>query len=69
MLYKYRCAMALVHSRVARVFYSIPSKTGSLGTIYKIHSHPSLNHHYRVFRYTINDIDFQLNNSLRDEEL
>ncbi|CAO3701581.1 unnamed protein product [Rhizopus microsporus] len=44
------CSMALVHSRVARVFYSIPSKTGCLGTNYKIHSHPSLNHRFRVFK-------------------
>ncbi|KAI9271901.1 cytidine deaminase-like protein [Phascolomyces articulosus] len=44
------CAMALVHSRIGRVFYNIPTKTGCLGTLYKIHSHSSLNHHYRVFR-------------------
>ncbi|CAO3584558.1 unnamed protein product [Absidia cylindrospora] len=44
------CAMALVHSRISRVFYSIPTETGCLGTIYKIHSHSSLNHHYKVFK-------------------
>ncbi|CAO3689417.1 unnamed protein product [Rhizopus stolonifer] len=44
------CSMALVHSRVARVFYCTPSKTGCLGTNYKIHSHPSLNHRFRVFK-------------------
>ncbi|KAG2225301.1 hypothetical protein INT45_005545 [Circinella minor] len=44
------CAMALVHSRIGRVFYNIPTRTGCLGTLYKIHSHSSLNHHYRVFR-------------------
>lgn len=42
--------MALVHSRVARVFYSVPSKTGCLGTNYKIHSHSSLNHRFKVFK-------------------
>ena len=42
--------MALVHSRIGRVFYNIPTQTGCLGTLYKIHSHSSLNHHYRVFR-------------------
>ncbi|KAI9489569.1 cytidine deaminase-like protein [Zychaea mexicana] len=47
------CAMALVHSRIGRVFYSIPTQTGCLGTLYKIHSHSSLNHHYRVFRQTL----------------
>ncbi|OAD66053.1 hypothetical protein PHYBLDRAFT_152857 [Phycomyces blakesleeanus NRRL 1555(-)] len=43
------CAMALVHSRIARVFYSVPTRTGCLGTVLKIHSHLSLNHHYRVY--------------------
>jgi tRNA-specific adenosine deaminase 3 len=62
--------MALVHSRVSRVFYSIASKTGSLGTNYKIHSHPSLNHHYRVFKNVLKDtIEFNLISSLEDQEL
>ncbi|KAG1086178.1 hypothetical protein G6F42_021094 [Rhizopus arrhizus] len=65
------CAMALVHSRVSRVFYSIPSKTGSLGTNYKIHAHASLNHHYRVFRHVLKDTaaTFTLDSSLQDQEL
>jgi tRNA-specific adenosine deaminase 3 len=61
--------MALVHSRVSRVFYSIPSKTGSLGTNYKIHSHASLNHHYRVFRHVLKDTTFTLDSTLEDQEL
>ena len=62
--------MALVHSRVARVFYSIPSKTGALGTNYKIHAHPSLNHHYRVFKDVLKDtIEFKLDSTLQDQEL
>ncbi|KAJ3167954.1 adenosine deaminase, tRNA-specific 3 [Geranomyces variabilis] len=44
------CSMALVHSRVGRVFYAIPDPAGGLGSAYKIHVHPSLNHHYKVFR-------------------
>ncbi|KAF9914228.1 adenosine deaminase, tRNA-specific 3 [Lobosporangium transversale] len=45
------CSMALVHSRIGRVFYTIPMKgSGGLGSIYKIHSHPSLNHHFFVYR-------------------
>ncbi|KAI9485520.1 MAG: cytidine deaminase-like protein [Benjaminiella poitrasii] len=64
------CAMALVHSRVSRVFYSIPSKTGSLGTNYKIHSHPSLNHHYRVFKHVLFTENLPLlDPSLLDQEL
>lgn len=62
--------MALVHSRVSRVFYCIPSKTGALGTNYKIHTHPSLNHHYRVFKNVLKDtIEFNLNPTLIDQEL
>ncbi|SAM08548.1 hypothetical protein [Absidia glauca] len=49
------CAMALVHSRIARVFYSVPTETGCLGTLYKIHSHASLNHHYKAFKNLLLD--------------
>ncbi|KAJ3182539.1 adenosine deaminase, tRNA-specific 3 [Gaertneriomyces sp. JEL0708] len=44
------CAMALVHSRIGRVFYTKRKPHGSLGSAYKIHVHPSLNHHYKVYR-------------------
>jgi tRNA-specific adenosine deaminase 3 len=54
-LFDLRCAMALVHSRIARVFYSVPMETGCLGTLYKIHSHASLNHHYKVFKNLLLD--------------
>ncbi|KAI8353276.1 cytidine deaminase-like protein [Choanephora cucurbitarum] len=63
------CAMALVHSRIGRVFYSIPSKTGALGTCYKIHAHASLNHHYRVFRHVLKDHPLELSLTLQDQEL
>ncbi|RUP44314.1 cytidine deaminase-like protein [Jimgerdemannia flammicorona] len=46
------CAMALVHSRISRVFYALPTPgSGGLGSVYKIHSHSGLNHHYKVFRW------------------
>ncbi|KAF7723214.1 adenosine deaminase, tRNA-specific 3 [Apophysomyces ossiformis] len=51
------CAMALVHSRIGRVFYSRSTPTGCLGTLHKIHSHPSLNHHYRVFKGVLAEPD------------
>ncbi|CAG8543636.1 10423_t:CDS:2 [Ambispora gerdemannii] len=44
------CSMALVHSRIGRVFYARATpNSGGLGSIYKIHAHSSLNHHFRVF--------------------
>lgn len=46
-----RCAMALVHSRIRRVFYGCAdSITGALGSRYKIHTQAGLNHHFEVFR-------------------
>ncbi|XP_014286219.1 probable inactive tRNA-specific adenosine deaminase-like protein 3 [Halyomorpha halys] len=44
------CSMALVHSRVKRIFYGIPSSNGALGTLLKIHCLKNLNHHYEVFK-------------------
>ncbi|XP_036401910.1 probable inactive tRNA-specific adenosine deaminase-like protein 3 [Megalops cyprinoides] len=44
------CAMALVHSRISRVFYATTSLDGALGTKYKIHTQKDLNHHFEVFR-------------------
>jgi len=43
------CAMALVHSRVRRVFYGTPTRYGVLGTKAKVHTLQGLNHHYEVF--------------------
>uniref|UniRef100_A0A8W7PHM9 CMP/dCMP-type deaminase domain-containing protein n=1 Tax=Anopheles coluzzii TaxID=1518534 RepID=A0A8W7PHM9_ANOCL len=45
------CAMALVHSRVRRVFFHRPTPgRGALGTLVKLHAVKELNHHYEVFR-------------------
>ncbi|XP_029936036.1 putative inactive tRNA-specific adenosine deaminase-like protein 3 isoform X2 [Myripristis murdjan] len=44
------CAMALVHSRIGRVFYGTSSADGALGTKYKIHTQKDLNHRFEVFR-------------------
>lgn len=42
--------MALVHSRIGRVFYGSSHPAGALGTHYKIHCQQGLNHHYKVFK-------------------
>ncbi|KAL7865307.1 hypothetical protein SRHO_G00105540 [Serrasalmus rhombeus] len=44
------CAMALVHSRISRVFYGAASTDGALGTKYKIHCQKDLNHHFDVYK-------------------
>ncbi|MFT7814971.1 putative inactive tRNA-specific adenosine deaminase-like protein 3 [Arapaima gigas] len=44
------CAMALVHSRIGRVFYGTASADGALGSKYKIHTQKGLNHHFEVFK-------------------
>lgn len=44
------CAMALLHSRVARIFYAVPNKShGVLGTKTLLHYAPGLNHRYQVW--------------------
>lgn len=43
------CAMALVHARIQRVFYGVPSPDGALGTRFRVHARPDLNHRFQVF--------------------
>ncbi|XP_069914634.1 probable inactive tRNA-specific adenosine deaminase-like protein 3 [Oryctolagus cuniculus] len=49
------CAMALVHSRIQRVFYGAPSPDGALGTRFRVHARPDLNHRFQVFRGVLED--------------
>lgn len=44
------CGMALVHSRVKRVFFHETSLEGSLGTVTKIQHLKGLNHHFEAFQ-------------------
>ncbi|KAI8898452.1 cytidine deaminase-like protein [Globomyces pollinis-pini] len=44
------CTMALVHSRIRRVFYVNSYKYGALGSQYQFHTHESLNHHFQVWK-------------------
>lgn len=43
------CAMALVHSRISRVFFGVKSRIGGLCTLCKTQTIKDLNHHYEVF--------------------
>lgn len=46
------CAMALVHSRVRRVFYGChktDGEPGGLGSFVSVHLLKGINHHYEVF--------------------
>uniref|UniRef100_A0A7S3LQ79 CMP/dCMP-type deaminase domain-containing protein n=1 Tax=Aplanochytrium stocchinoi TaxID=215587 RepID=A0A7S3LQ79_9STRA len=45
------CAMALLHSRVRRVFYDESNpQNGALGSQRRIHCNPNLNHSFQVFK-------------------
>ena len=45
-----RCAMALLHSRIRKVFYLHPNPfCGALGSKYKLHVQQELNHHFEVY--------------------
>lgn len=56
MFYVWRCAMALVHQRIRRIFYTFPNpNAGALGSVYRLQGEKSLNHHYSVFRILISE--------------
>lgn len=44
------CAMALVHSRVRRVFFHRSTNNGALKSLTKLHTIKPLNHHYEVYQ-------------------
>lgn len=45
------CAMALLHSRVSRVFWHVPdARRGALGSRVRLHTLKSVNHRYEVYR-------------------
>lgn len=45
------CAMALLHSRIRRVFYLRPSPNGGLGSLLCLHKQKDLNHHFAVYKH------------------
>lgn len=44
------CSMALLHSRINRVFYGSTHTGGALGSAYKVHCQQGFNHHFQVFK-------------------
>ena len=42
--------MALVHSRIYRVFYGCPYSQGALGSKYLLHTQKGINHHFDVYK-------------------
>ena len=44
------CSMALVHSRIRRVFFHSKTNHGALSSLVKLHTTPGLNHSYEVFQ-------------------
>lgn len=50
------CAMALLHSRVSRIFYGAANlQTGILGSRAALHSVPGVNHRYQVWSSVLED--------------
>ncbi|XP_023176677.1 probable inactive tRNA-specific adenosine deaminase-like protein 3 isoform X1 [Drosophila hydei] len=47
------CSMALVHSRVKRIFFLERSDNGALASKFQLHAVKELNHHYEVFQFTM----------------
>jgi len=47
--------MALVHSRIGRVFYINQRQDGALGSRYKLHTWTALNHHFDVYHCLLPD--------------
>eukprot|EP00939_MAST-03C_sp_MAST-3C-sp1_P003548 g3548.t1 len=44
------CSMALIHSRIRRVYYALPNaENGALGSNFCLHRVHEINHHFRVF--------------------
>ncbi|XP_069835338.1 probable inactive tRNA-specific adenosine deaminase-like protein 3 [Dendropsophus ebraccatus] len=49
------CSMSLLHSRVSCVYYGCSSTGGALGTYYRLHCSPGLNHSFKVYRGVMED--------------
>lgn len=50
------CSMALVHSRVRRIFFHETTEKGAINTHAKLQAVKALNHHYEVFQITAGNV-------------
>ncbi|KRZ66817.1 putative inactive tRNA-specific adenosine deaminase-like protein 3 [Trichinella papuae] len=62
------CSMALLHSRIRRVFYGYPVNHGALGSAAMIHILKSSNHRFDVFKGILADECLQLEVAQKDNE-
>ncbi|KAK2580394.1 hypothetical protein KPH14_006146 [Odynerus spinipes] len=64
------CAMALLHSRVARIFYGVPNeRTGVLGSNGVLHAVPGLNHRYRVWSEVMREMCEQVSKEIEQRNV
>ncbi|KAL1240128.1 Mitochondrial S-adenosylmethionine carrier protein [Trichinella pseudospiralis] len=61
------CSMALLHSRIRRVFYGYPVNHGALGSAAMIHILKSSNHRFDVFKGILADECLQLEVAQKDK--
>lgn len=63
-------SMALIHSRVRRVFFKLKNpEAGALGSNYYLHQFRSLNHQYRVFQINQNETTKDSNSTSTETEM
>ncbi|XP_072301399.1 probable inactive tRNA-specific adenosine deaminase-like protein 3 [Eucyclogobius newberryi] len=62
------CAMALVHSRIGRVFYGTSWEDGAMGTKFKMHALKDLNHRFDVFKGVLDRLCRELDEEEPDEK-
>jgi tRNA-specific adenosine deaminase 3 len=63
------CAMALVHSRIRRVFFLYPALPKCTYRDQQVHTHPLLNHHYQVFQVFAQDLMESSNSQIDDTKV
>ena len=62
------CAMALIHSRISKVFYLFNTSYGYLNTRFKLHLEKHLNHTYEVYEAANLTFDSENFNYFHDEK-